>query len=442
MVEGREAMRLQTNGEKILEEEFQQIISCFDVNGRWFHRDRVFFERSMRRMAETPGGRISLREMRSFVENKRKQDPDFKIEVDFSSSQGEVMGGYNSQEDDRIVVYPNAVNKMLETHFRSLGVLPNSELAQEAREYILATNVIHEFSHMRQNQNDLLLRMAKTTDPMVQKYHYFYAEAEVYALSRSLALEANNPIVRSFFGVSGKEQADYFRKLNQGESPESLFLSNQITAARDFLRPLDKPVSGTYASIGTRFSYMNQSGALARLVDAQVERRMNALSQQEGAKDDRLRAEIRASFIRRYGNAGKDMVSFEEMLPQSLVSYLADQVISEDIPPPKANKSIRYKRALYDLETSLYFLESTSASIHEGNLDYLEISNKHRRVLQEVFHIDLKEKNLKGERIARSDLQQRDSNLSAQLADHSDAVLMASQQADVSLLKADDKQIV
>ena len=386
------------------EAEFQSVMSCFSVNGRWFRDDNTRFERAMRSMTQMPTGRMVMRAILSDVAQKRKADPSYQIEVDMRSKSGETMGTFSADSTDTVVIFPNSVEREISNSIADENILPNSDIAMHAQDQALGICVLHELAHLRQENASLLSALRETKDPILSRYGFVYADAETQALSRQLSLESTNPAIRKMWGISSRERDDYLTKISrQKKDPRSVSISNQARFAQDFIAPLDARVGQTYSSLANRFDYMRMSGCLEELVDRQVAVLSGQSVLPQERADEALRTQLNDRFKSMYGRAFSGNVKFEELLPPTMIDKLAQEVLTERNPPLKAADSRRYQMAVNRFEQSIYLLQETSPEIYDGADEYRDISREQRRVLEEEFGVRLSEKNKQGDLIAKQD---------------------------------------
>ena len=384
----------------LTKEEFSAFLNCFEVNGRWFYDDKALFSDSMTALSKTPTGCLFMRRILENVSKKQQEDPRYRIQIDFSRKTGDLMGSYQPRQGG-ILIFANAIQKRCEEIGQMQGILPDSEMSQQAFNEIVGIQIAHELSHLDQDRNGLLEQLACSKDPILSRYHFLYAEAEPRALEHQLALENSNLIVRSFFDVSGPARAEYLHQiLNKKQNPETLSLKNQALFARDFLSPLDEAVYTDYSSISERFSYMNQTGVLSKLVEEKIADPLGVFQNGGQEIDLGLRQQVRDRYRSVYGKFGADFVCFKDIVPTPLIDTLAQRAKVGREQGKKATDSPSYQKAVQELEKCLYFIDGASVPVQEGRQEYQEISTEQRKILKEMFHIDLKEKNKKGERIA------------------------------------------
>ena len=412
------------------EPEFQSVMSCFSVDGRWFHNDKALFEKAMRSVTQLPTGRMMMRSVLFDVNERRKTDPSYKITIDMRSDKDDSMGRFSIEENDRILIFPNVIDREITKSIEDENVLPDSDIAEHAQSQALGVCVLHELAHLRQENESLLTNLRETKDPILSRYGFVYADAETQALSRQLSLESINPAVRKMWGISFREREDYLTKtMRQRQDMRAVSISNQAGFMQDFITPLNGRVGYTYASLANRFEYMRMSGCLEELVDSRVAVLSGKKEEAQGETDIVLQERLRNRFRSMYGRSIPGQIRFEELLPSSLIDRLVQEVITEGKPSLKAADSKQYQMAIDRLEQSLYLLQEVSPEIYDGKEDYRDISKEQRALLEKDFGIQLNEKNKKGELIA-SHAQ----NLSEELRTNAEAVPSVSNEQVIDLL--------
>ena len=362
-------------------------------------------------VCKTPTGRASLRATENNIRYQRQTDPNYKIKIDRKDGLSSVYGGVDPTIDSNtILLFPDTIRESVETTKDELSkqgkkLNRNQRDIDQLVNFQFGATFLHEAQHVRQ----MAVKGIKNNSNLLK------LDAGPQALSRQLAIESNQPIIRSMYNVSEQEYATYLNavidpKTNQIDPRKAQEHSKKMqrTFTRDFLSPFSEKPSSNHGNINAKWIY-HRDNILKQVLlgtstnsktDATLDtyiRTVNLVNSRSGSTEiDNLNKTFRK-------NAAKVLKHCSKQEREALYIHLRNGT-----PPTRRefatyeaySSAVSFFNDIEEINRDFQDLSYHSVNIHNGDKKSQEESKKIIDRINKKYGIKIPRTNKKGEQVA------------------------------------------
>ena len=353
---------------------------------------------ALKEVCRTPTGCIFFRATRANVNQMRRQNPHYRLDVTLSADTNvDYFGCVKHNDKNRVYIQVNKIQ--------------NSYSTEGEVNFEIGSTFLHEAMHVRQFQN---IRIRENNKTII--------DAPTSAFTRQMALESPYPEIRRRESISETERRAYERvvglKSNGSYNAEyaqrfSAHLHGIYT--EEFLTRLASTPIVNYGTIKRQMCYLlddihnrllcHVSNAPTDTSNADLERRFGLHFSNTDIVQNQVLNALTPLAARVYNNLNPDQRRNLLNVATTTRYGYNPQYLSENLfPVGSANREIAeaYLKTAKDINDSLINLANYSNQIHDNpnNVQILRESAKIRRYLNEEYGIFISITNVLGERVA------------------------------------------
>lgn len=380
-----------------------------NYTSRWSFGDAKELEKALTQLCKvSPTARVALRATMYNVQQQRKTNPDYRIDLNIENSDtlstyGGIVFDYKPNE---INIFPKNIKrdmKIIKEVYDPKNIYLDKKDAERGYNYLLGMYFLHETQHVRQLQNK---------DILSQKADLILLDAGPQAFNRLVALETNNFYLKGLQLINQKEQSDFY----DGQKGKKSSLKRQQMYGNDFLSSIEVTPQINHASLKNKWSYIRND-----IFQNLLNKELNEKKEKGDALADYLRDVNHLS------------VPKNDVTRKRLTTYFAPQVqeflkvatkkdaamlyyhilVEKELKKEDFSSDKVYELAqkinldVMDLNKNMINISSNSFLIHQADClseDRLqEIKNKTKKIrahLKKKYGIQISSYNQKGERVA------------------------------------------
>lgn len=214
----------------------------------WSFGDAKELEKALTQLCEvSPTARVALRATMYNVQQQRKTNPDYRIDLNIENSDtfSTFYGIVFDYKPNEINLFPKNMKREMQAikkRYDPQDIYADEKETERGYNYLFAMSFLHEAQHIRQLQNEGVLS---------QKADLRLLDAGPQAFNRMVALETNNFYLRTTQLINKKEQLDFFDSPMGKKSSQK----RQEMYGNDFLASIEDLPSFNHASLKNKWTY-------------------------------------------------------------------------------------------------------------------------------------------------------------------------------------------